>query len=300
MIPFLFLFSLVNDVRTLIAHRDMASAERAVRTYQQQAGNTSEVAAAVSWIARGALDNKQFDEADAKAAEARKMSQALLSSRRLDVDPWLQMALGASIEVHAQVLAAKGERAEAVAFLREQFELYRSTPIGERVRKNLNLLSLEGKPAPPLETADWIGAKPPSLADLRGHPVLLFFWAHWCSDCKAEEKVIASIMRTYGPKGLVLVAPTRLYGYVAGGEEAPAATEKRYAERVWQQFYPDLVQAPVPLSAANFLNYGCSSTPTLALLDGRGVVRFYHPGAVSEPELASRIEKLLSRTQTGR
>ena len=41
--------------------------------------------------------------------------------------------------------------------------------IGERVRKNLNLLSLEGKPAPAIEFADWLGARPQPLSALRGH-----------------------------------------------------------------------------------------------------------------------------------
>ena len=46
---------------------------------------------------------------------------------------------------------------------------------------------------------------PLSLAALKGHPVLLFFWAHWCGDCKAEVPILARLMQTYGPKGLVLV-----------------------------------------------------------------------------------------------
>jgi hypothetical protein len=50
---------------------------------------------------------------------------------------------------------------------------------------------------------------------------------------------------------------------------------------------------PAPLSAANFLTYGASTTPTLILIDRAGVVRFYHPGAASEAELAVRIQAVL-------
>jgi thioredoxin-related protein len=49
----------------------------------------------------------------------------------------------------------------------------------------------------------------------------------------------------------------------------------------------------VPLSAANFITYGASTTPTLVLIDRAGVVRYYHPGAVPEAELAARIRALL-------
>ena len=56
------------------------------------------------------------------------------------------------------------------------------------------------------------------------------------------------------------------------------------------QLYPDM---RVPLSADNFIAYGASTTPTLVLIDRAGVVRYYHPGAVPEAELATRIRALL-------
>ena len=295
MVPALFFVSLVNDVRGLIAQHDFAAAERAARTYQAQAGATSELAAALSWLARGALDARRFDEAERYAAETRKLALDLLRTHKLDGDRWLPTALGASIEVHAQALAARGERPEAIGFLRQQLDLFGATSIHERIRKNINLLTLEGKPAPPLEENDWLGPKPALLAALRGRPVLLFFWAHWCPDCKAEAPVLAALKNTYGPKGLVLVGPTRLYGYVAGGEEAAPAAEKQYIEQVRRQHYAALADMPVPISTANFLTYGASTTPTVILIDARGVVRFYHPGAVSEQELSARIQALLAQ-----
>jgi thiol-disulfide isomerase/thioredoxin len=294
MVPALFFFaSLVNDVRGLVAQHDFAGAERAVRGYQAQTGATSELAAALSWLARGALDAKRIDQAESYAAETRKLALDLLRTRKLDGDRWLPTALGASIEVHAQALAARGERPEAIAFLREQLGLWGATSLHERIRKNMNLLTLEGKPAPPLEEDDWLGSKPASLAALRGHPVLLFFWAHWCPDCKALAPVLASLRKTYGPRGLVVVGPTRLYGYVAGGEEAAPAVEKQYIEQVRRRYYAALADMPAPLNTANFQTYGASTTPTLILIDAAGVVRLYHPGAASEPELSARIQAIL-------
>jgi thiol-disulfide isomerase/thioredoxin len=294
-IAVLLYLSLVNDVRGLIARHDLAAAEQAVRAAQMRGGNASEVAASISWLARGAFDARQLDRADQYASETRKLSLDLLRTRTLDADPWLPTALGASIEVHAQVLAARGERAEAVAFLRQESAAYGKTPIGERIRKNLNLLSLEGKPAPAIEFADWVGARPQPLSSLRGHPVLLFFWAHWCVDCKGEVPILASLLKTYGPQGLVLEAPTRFYGYVAGGEEAPPAAEKQWIEKVRRQFYGALDGMPAPISAPGFLAYGASSTPTLVLIDRAGIVRYYHPGAASEADLEAQIRKVIAR-----
>ncbi len=290
----LFLFaSLINNVQQLIAYRNFPAAEQQVRAYQAQRGATPELADAESWLARGALDAGNYDRADSWAAETRKVSDGLLFGRKLDADPYLPTAVGASIEVHANVMAARGERAESVAWLREQSRLFAGTSISERIRKNINLLTLEGKPAPALQEAEWLGVKPPSLASLRGHPVLLFFWAHWCSDCKGEIPILADLERTFGPRGLVVIAPTRLYGYVAGGVDAAPAVEKKYIEQVRQQYYGTLPGMSAPLSAVNFNTYGASTTPTIVLIDRGGVVRFYHPGALPEAELSARVQMVL-------
>ncbi len=297
MFPALFLLyaSLVNDVRDLIARNDLAAAERAARTYSTQAGKTSEFAAAVSWLGRGALAAKKFDQAERFSTEARELSLSLMKTRKLDADPWLATALGASIEVKAQVMAARGERSEAVTFLQAQIAAFGTTSLHERIRKNLNLLSLQGQPAPELDVTEWIGEKPQTLAALRGRPVLLFFWAHWCSDCKAMVKSVASVMRANGSKGLALVAPTRRFGYAAGGEDATPAVEKPYIEKIRTQFYAELGKMQVPMSAANFQRYGSSSTPTVVLVDRAGKVRYYHPGAVSEQELSAEVAKVMAK-----
>jgi thiol-disulfide isomerase/thioredoxin len=294
-ILFLVYAALVNDVRALIARNDLAGAEALTRSPQARSGSASELAAAVSWLARASLAAKQYDKAERQATEAFTLSEPLLRSRRLDADPWLPTAVGASIEVRSQVMAARGERADAVAFLRGELAKYRETSIAERISKNINLISLEGKPAPALDVREFYGPKPRPLSALRGHPVLLFFWAHWCGDCKQIGSVIANLRKTYGPQGLEVVMPTRLYGYVAGGEDAAPAAEKPYIDKVRKQFYSPLAEVPAPLSSANFLTYGASSTPTLVLIDAAGIVRYYHPGTASEAELDGAIRKLLGK-----
>ena len=181
----------------------------------------------------------------------------------------LQIALGGAIEVEANVLATRGQRAEAITYLQDQLKAYYATPIRPRIQKNINLLSLEGKRAPALEHAT-IPA---------GKPVLLFFWALWCSECKYEIPIPAArIKAEFIPKGLVFIAPTEKFGYVAGGEDAPPEVEVRYIEEVRQQFYGSLIDAPALINEENFSRYGASTTPTLVLIDRNGIVKMYHPG----------------------
>ena len=121
----LFLYaSLVSDVHSLVAQRNLPEAERRVRAFQAQSGVTPEVAAAWSWLARGALEAKDYPRAEALATQTRKMADSLLSTHKLDGDPWLPTAVGAAIEVHAQALAATGQRQEAVTYLDTQLQLF--------------------------------------------------------------------------------------------------------------------------------------------------------------------------------
>ncbi len=114
----------------------------------------------------------------------------------------------------------KGSRRRRSALLRSALARYGNTSIRARLQKNLNLLALVGQPAPPLQVTQYLGPKPPTLASLKGSPVLLFFWAHWCVDCKAEVPVIARLRQEFAPEGLVVIGPTQLYGYAAQGADA--------------------------------------------------------------------------------
>jgi len=282
----------VTDVETAMSKGNFPLAEAILQSYRSKSGVTPEFLEALSWIARGDLMTRQFDQADAHAKATEQLAQQALATRPLDAEPHLPVALGAAIEVEAQLMTANGDRAGALALLRKDLAIYRGTSIRTRIQKNINLLTLEGRPAPALEESQYLGAKPTPLVALRGKPVLLFFWAHWCPDCKQEEHILAALTREYSAKGLVLIAPTQHYGYVANGEEAGPAEELKYIEQIRHQYYADLLSVPAPLSEANFRNYGASTTPTLVLIDRQGIVRLYHPGAMTLDELRAALNKV--------
>ena len=276
---------LVSDVRDAAGLGDFAKASGYIQTYEKQRGQTPESILAVSWLGRSALAQKKYDEADRYAQDTYQRAQKELKKRPLDREPTLPLALGASLEVQGQVLAAKGQRTEAVSMLEAELKKYANTSIHARIRKNINLLSLEGKPAPALE----------GIALPKGRPALLFFWAHWCGDCRAEAPALARLKKEFGPKGVAFIAPTQKYGYIGADDNVPPSVEVPHIEKIRKEFYSAVVDGPAAVSERNFLNYGVSTTPTLALVDKHGVVRLYHPGGMTYEELRSALEAVLAR-----
>ena len=286
---------IVEDVRGAVARNSFQTADSELKAYQAQNGVTPEYLDAYSWLARAALNAGDYDQAAAYAKTTKTLTLEQLKHRPLDAEAHLPLALGAAIEVQTQTLAARGQRTQAVAVLQSALRTYGNTSIRARLQKNLNLLAFEGKVAPALRSEEFLGSKPPLLAQLKGSPVLLFFWAHWCADCKAEAPIITQLRSEFAPKGLAVLGPTRLYGYTAQVENAAASDELAYIDAVRHRFYSGLLDMPVPISKYNFDVYGASTTPTLVLLDRTGKVAMYHPGAMPYDQLKAEIEKVVAR-----
>jgi len=181
--------------------------------------------------------------------------------------------LGAAIEVQAQVLAARGERTQAIAVLQGALRTYGDTSIRARLQKNLNLISFAGRPAPALREDQFLGSKPPT-------------------------PIITQLRSEFAGRGLAVIGPTKLYGYTAQVEHASASDELAYIDAVRHRFYGGLLDMPVPISKYNFDVYGASSTPTLVLLDRTGKVAMYHPGALPYDQLKAEIEKVVASPVT--
>jgi peroxiredoxin len=285
--------SIVSDVRATIAAKDFAAGQALIDEYRSTRGVTPEMIAALSWLARGTYAAGAFDEAAQYSVDTYDLAVAALQTSRLEDDSNLEAALGAAIETDALVRAARGDRSSAVYYLERAMETYRDSPIHKRLQKNINLLSLVGQPAPAIVAPEHLGPSVQSLDDLKGDVVLLFFWAHWCPDCKAQVPAIASALDKYRSQGFHVVAPTQRFGYIDSGQDAAPDEELRHIEQVFDQSYAILGDQSVPVSDENHKNYGVSTTPTLVLVDREGIVRLYRPGNMSEDDLDAAIRELL-------
>jgi thiol-disulfide isomerase/thioredoxin len=282
---------IVEDVRSSLAQNNFTSAESELNDYKAKLGVTPEYVEAFSWLGRAALQMQQYSQATSYAKQTQSLLVPILKTRSVDSDEHLSTALGAALEVQALSLAGRGQKAQGIALLRHALLSYGNTSIASRLHKNLNLLTFVGQPAPALRTAEFLGLRPAPIAQLKGSPLLLFFWAHWCVDCKGEAPILARLRSEF--KDLTIIAPTQRYGYAARGEEATPQAELAYINSVWQQYYAGLQGVPVPVSKENFNVYGSSTTPTLVLVDRVGKIAYYHPGAVSYEELRAAIEKVM-------
>jgi thiol-disulfide isomerase/thioredoxin len=115
-----------------------------------------------------------------------------------------------------------------------------------------------GSAAPPLKLEPFRGDR----AFAAGHPRLLFFWATWCVPCKAALPEVLAFAKS---RGIEVVAVT---------DEDPDTLTAFFDQ--FKQPFPDTV-ATDPFRTA-FQTYGVSGTPTFVLIDGDGVVQYYHSG----------------------
>lgn len=290
----------VAYVQMALKNGDLASASAVVGQYRRLNGDTPEALEAFAWLARGELAAGQVDQASKDADEIRHSCETALATRSLDSEPHLPLALGAVYELQAEILNERRQRTEALQLLRTQLRKWRGTSLEDRLQKNINVLTLEGRPMPLLSETEWIGPKPPAATTLRGKVVLLFFWAHWCADCKVEIPVVTQLATELEPKGMVLIAPTKRYGYTAQEEHAAPATETAFIQQVYDKLYASIPGIRVPLDAGNFDRFGASTIPTLVVVDRRGTVRLYHPGVMEEKDLRAVIEPLLSPQNSAR
>jgi thiol-disulfide isomerase/thioredoxin len=286
--------TIVQKVREAIAANDYAKAEKLVLDDMAANGTTPIAVEAFSWLGRGAVAAKNYAAAMTYAARTYEIVEEQLKTRKLDDEARLPIALGAAIEVQALSLAGQGRRSEAVLYLRREGDLYKDTSIVARLNKNVNLLSLEGEPALAWTATEWLGPKPPTAAELKGKPVVLFLWAHWCGDCKKFAPVLDSIVKKYAQTGLTLLAPTQRFGYVAQRKPASPAEELAYIEQVRDEFYPWMKTISAPVSNAVYDAYGVSTTPTLVFIDRDGKVSKYNPGQLTGEQLEPLIQKIIA------
>lgn len=119
------------------------------------------------------------------------------------------------------------------------------------------------------------------LADLRGHPVVLNFWATWCVFCVSEMPSLQRLADSFGSQLAVV-------GVNVG--QSPA-TANAFAQNE-QIGYPLVLDSRGDVTR----EYQVYAMPSTFILDSEGVIRVLRYGTIVPPDLIAALEPLLSAT----
>jgi thiol-disulfide isomerase/thioredoxin len=138
-----------------------------------------------------------------------------------------------------------------------------------------------GARAPDIDLPALTGSRV-KLSKLRGHPVIVSFWATWCSPCRAEFPELVRLHQQYDSVGL------RLLG-VNGRDQDPN-------KKAIQQFVDDFaVPFPIALDTRGQTRRAFHLTflPTTVFIDSAGIIQRVHVGAISREDLERGVAIIL-------
>jgi len=140
------------------------------------------------------------------------------------------------------------------------------------------VLAEPGKEAPDFTLAGLDG-KQVALSSFRGRPVLLYFWASWCSYCIEGMPKLAQLQEDYQDQGLVVLAIDIM--------ERPEKVRKAVADHD--------IALPVLLDDLGSVTqqYLIKATPTYIFIDRDGIYRDAVVGLAREGALEGRLHPLL-------
>ena len=135
-----------------------------------------------------------------------------------------------------------------------------------------------GRPAPAFDLESLDGGRL-SLAELRGSPVVLNFWASWCIPCREEASLLTAGAADYGPQDV------RVIGVVY---QDSAENARDFMER-YGQTYPGVLDP----NGRTAIDYGVFGIPETFFIDAAGIVRSRQVGPVTADGLKRQIEAVL-------
>ena len=137
-----------------------------------------------------------------------------------------------------------------------------------------------GAQAPAFTLARLEGGGSMSLAQLRGHPVVLNFWASWCLPCKSEAPALERAWQRY--RGRI---------DFIGIDDEDFASEARTFVSAHGLTFPILSDGPGDVTGS----YGISQLPETYVVDASGKIVAHFAGPIDSSEFASQFAAALRK-----
>lgn len=124
---------------------------------------------------------------------------------------------------------------------------------------------------------------PMPISALKGHVILLDFWATWCGPCRMSIPALEAAYKKHQGEGLEVIGISRDHSETRG--QIPAAAAQLGIT------YPLVVADDVPDINDN---YGTDSLPTMILIDRQGNIADVQSGYHNPAQLEAKITSLLA------
>ncbi len=132
------------------------------------------------------------------------------------------------------------------------------------------------KQAKPFEATTFDGQEI-SLAQYKGQPVIVNFWASWCVACRQEAHILEEAHQKYTPKGVVFIGIA-----INDTREASLGFIQRYGKTY--------LLAPDDKTGSISLDYGVTAVPETFFIDRNGIIQEKVLGAVNRNRLEEFID----------
>ena len=144
---------------------------------------------------------------------------------------------------------------------------------------------LIGKPAPAFDLPLLHDpAKRVTNADLAGQPYVMNVWGSWCPECRVEHPILTKF---------ALTKRVRFIGY-------NLKDEREDALRWLEQFGNPYMMVVADLEGRTAIDWGIYGAPETFLVDGNGIIRWKHVGAIDQAIIDHQLIPALEKIEAGR
>lgn len=232
-------------------------------------------------------DNKVKEEYSNKFLNAKQIPEDLAKSK---FNVYLTLA---------EIAKEEGNTDKARKLLNDGIADAKDEKAKTTLSKTLEQIDYFGKAALPISAPTWLNSSPLKLEALKGKPVILLFWAPWCTYCRALMPDIVNIYNENKDAGLTVIGLSRLYGlYRDDLGDKGKVTKEEEIEYIKNHLARHNMQFPIAICEGKTVSdaYKITGIPTMIFVSKKGEISYIKIGGGSIPFIMNKIKTLLQES----